>query len=97
MKKLSLLLISIFFCLLSAGNAMAVEPQTDVLDRNAVWTNNTDTNAKTDGTMSFGNENSTQVSTKSVKSKKMNGEVMEFDFIRETKSYDHSKDRGNSA
>jgi len=84
MKKLSLLLIAIFFSLLSVGNAMAEEPQRSILDRNAVWTN------KSGATSDSGK--SGYVSVKNVKPGHMNGKPMKFDFIKETRSYDHAKD-----
>jgi hypothetical protein len=82
MKKLSLLLIAMLFCLLSVGNAMAEEPKTSVLDRNAVWTNKTK--------IIPSNRSSGNVLKSDIKSWHSNGKGMEFDFIRETKSYDHA-------
>ncbi len=86
MKKLSLWLIAISFCLLSAGTALAEEPKTDVLDRNAVWTNKSGIDEATYSN----NGSSRQVSVKKIEPGHMNGKAMEFDFIRETKSYDHA-------
>jgi hypothetical protein len=39
MKKLSTLLIAISFCILSAGNVLANNPQVNRIDRHTVWTN----------------------------------------------------------
>ncbi len=73
---------------------MAEEPNTSVLDRNAVWTNKAN---PIGGMTDSSSGSSSQVSAKNVNSGSMNGETANFDFIRETKTYDHAKDKGRSA
>lgn len=97
MKKLSVLLIAMFFCLLSMGTAMAEMPQTSVLDRNAVWTNwihKSGDFSEPDKAEGFASGKAIQISTNNDRSDQDQG--MNFDFIRETKSYDYDKDSGLS-
>ncbi len=71
------------------------------IDRHAVWTMWFDQK----GDRLSGNPGVTgsspgverKISTRTMVNPQMEGVVLEFDFIRETKTYDHSKDRGDSA
>ncbi len=100
MKKLSVLLVAIFFSLLSVGNALAAQPEMSNLDRNAVWTNwawNSSHRQTDEGMMRSGKGLAQNVSTKDFKPQYKPGEVAEFDFVRETKYYDYKFDRDKSS
>ncbi len=84
MKKLLFLLIATsLFIGISATNSFAGDPAPtpviESLDRHAVWTNSS--------TVGQGNADS-----KTTKMTSDNGKANPFSFIRETKSYDYSKD-----
>jgi len=101
MKKLSALLIAISFCILSAGNVLANDSQVNVVDRHGVWTNWFDENGNripdTIARMHADRIKPERASTGSGNEGKMDANSKQFDFIQETKTYDYSKDRGNSA
>lgn len=101
MKKLSLLLIAIFFSFMSVGNAVAEKPEINNLDRNAVWTNwvghPSHDASQHDAMMNAGEGTAQKVSTKNFTPQYREGEIVEFDFVRETKYYDYSMERGKSS
>jgi hypothetical protein len=98
MKKLSVMLIAISFYLFSTGSALANKPEIDDLERHANWSKIYDdkkqtdvTNSKTDSKGS----NPMKPSMKSAFSGQGKSEGADFDFIRETTTYDHSKDKSS--
>ena len=96
MKKWSVLLIAIFFCVLSIGSALANEP--NILDRHAVWSKSVDEGNRipeNTGAMDSSRSTTRRVSTETVKGG-MREKTVEFDFIRETQFYDYAKDQGKS-
>jgi len=96
MKKLSVLLIAILFCVLSAGSSLADEPST--LDRHAVWSKWGDDDnhiLESTGAMDSSRGTTRRVSTEAVEDE-MREKTVEFDFIRETQSYDYAKDQNKS-
>lgn len=105
MKKLSMFLLAISFCILSAGNVLANDSQVNVVDRYGVWTNWFDENGnRLPDTIAEMHENrmkpertSTDTSTKAELAGGMGSKTKKFDFIQETKFYDYTKDSGNSA
>jgi len=98
MKKLSvLLLLAISFCILSAGNVFANESQVDPIDRHSVWSSWFDDKGNripdTIDKMKSDSRTMEKASTKTVNSSNTTGE--RFDFVKETKTYDHAKDGGS--
>lgn len=100
MKKLSTLLIAISFCILSAGNVLANNPQVNRIDRHAVWTNWFDENGNrlpsTIEKMKSERESSQFAYTEKGGNRGMKSKTKIFDFIQETKYYDHAKDKDSS-
>lgn len=100
MKKLSAILIAISFCILSAGNVLANESKVDPIDRHSAWSNWFDEkgNRVPDTIEKMKSERKTnqRVSAETNKDEGMNEHGEKFDFIRETKSYDHARDKGQS-
>lgn len=100
MKKLSALLIAISFCILSAGNVLANESQVDPIDRHSVWSNWFDEKGNrlpdTIDKMKSGRETPQKVSTEANMATGRDKKSGSFNFIQETKSYDHSRDKGQS-
>ena len=92
---------AVSFIVISAGNVLANEPTIDTLNRHAVWSNWFDSagdrliQAPAEGEQDAGLER--KVSMEPMDKVEMNGEVKEFDFIRETEYYDYSQDHRDSA
>ncbi|MFQ5481625.1 MAG: hypothetical protein ACE5ER_02605 [Nitrospinaceae bacterium] len=101
MKKLMVLMIAISFCIFSAGNALADEPAISSLDQHAVWSKWFDHAGnrlpENPGVMDSASAKAPTVQTQTTAQSNRTAGLAEFDFIHETKSYDYSKDRGNSA
>lgn len=101
MKKMIALMIAMSFCAVSGGSALAGEPVTNSLDNHAVWSNWFDASGhRISGTL--GATDSTtgveqKISTQSLSKRDVKGKSAKFGFIRETKKYDYTKDRGHSA
>ena len=100
MKKLMVMMIAISFLVIGSGSALADEPATEDRDRHSVWTNWYGEDGKripgVPEHMDSPSEMDRKVSTDSGENGKMTGEPGKFDFIRETQTYDYSKDRGNA-
>lgn len=100
MKKLMALMIVMSFFVVSSGSALADEPATIPMDRHAVWTKWFDENGnRLPGKLSVMGSTpgvELKISTPDLNKSKMKGKVAKFNFIRETKTYDYAKDRGNS-
>ncbi len=102
MKKLSVLSIALFFCVLCFGTAFADEVKVHKLDRHAVWTAlplEKQWQTTTDNMTYRGvDENRTRnISTEEATPNNMASFTMKFDFIQETKSYDYDKDHGKAS
>jgi len=97
MKKA--LFFAMTLCILSAGNVLAQGSKSNPLDRNAVWTNHTQSMHQRviQDQSDSKNLQSRKSSKRSTETMKVDKKHKKFDFIRETKSYDYSKDKGNSA
>ncbi len=98
MKKLIVLMIAITFCIVGSGVAWADEPATSALDRHAVWTKWIDEDNKPEKpiVMDTPREKGSVSTQHSVKADTSGGKA-DFDFVRETKRYDYSMDRGGAA
>lgn len=85
MQRLSIFLIALSFCLLTASNALADELQTDNLGRNTPWSSWFDNEgnriSETHGLISSGLGKAQQILTRT------NEGTLEFDWLRETSNY----------
>ncbi|QPJ63570.1 MAG: hypothetical protein G3M70_17480 [Candidatus Nitronauta litoralis] len=102
MKKLSVLSIALFFCVLSLGTAFADEVKVNMLDRHAVWTAPSVEEqwrgpADNLTSMGSGEGRTRNISTEEAAPDEMEGFTRHFDFIQETKSYDYDHDRGKAS
>ncbi len=100
MRKQMSLLIAISFFLMSVGSALASEPIHEPWQRHAVWTNDYGQQDIGDGTTwSPGSADKTMgVSpTSDSDSMEMKSKDSRFDFVQETKFYDFSKEKEDSA
>lgn len=101
MKKLMVILIALSFFAIGSGSALADEPETSNWDEHAVWSKWYDQDGnrlpQNPDLMGSNSASERKVSTKTPAKLSRVGEAAEFDFIRETKTYDYSKDRGDSA
>ena len=101
MKKLTACFIASCFLLVGAGAAWADDPVVHPLDRHAVWTK-----GKTQGAQSKAREMKPGMTGQDAPRSVSTGDGMErgtppaeprFDFVEETKTYDHAQDSGDSA
>ncbi len=101
MKKLVVLMIAAAFCVVGSGVALADEPAPLEWDRHAVWTkwSEEDGNRSPDkpGTMETPSGAKENVTIHTTSNMDRTDFVSGFDFIRETKEYDYSREKGNSA
>ena len=101
MARKSIILFTLFFGLLSISVSFANEPKMDVLSRYSAWSNwfdetgkripqqvGDETNKNATGSNVNISSNPEKMETEGIKRK--------FDFIRETQSYDYSKDMKKS-
>lgn len=101
MKKLMVLMIAIFTFAIASSGALADEPANSALDRHSVWKSFIDERtpppAEPSEFMGSSPASGQMATPESESEKGKTGESPVFDFIRETDSYDYSRDRDNSA
>lgn len=99
MKKLMGLMVVMGLFVINSGSALATEPVPGNWDSRSVWSEWFDNNgsriSEQPGAMETTGGMERKVSTGTSGGSEMKGEAREFDFIRETKTYDYTKDRGN--
>ncbi len=95
MNKLFACLIVLSFLFVGAASSFANQPSS--AERHAVWSNWSDEKGERIhdkwNTMDSERKGPQPVPTRTVDKGEMEGKAPSFDFINETKTYDHSKDR----
>ncbi len=100
-QLLSLLVVMSMFLVLGAGNASADEPKWDNYSPHTVWGDWFDKEggriSENFGAMDENQDTARTVSTESMDKGDLSTDTKEFDFLRETQTYDHSKDQVNAS
>ncbi len=101
MKKLMIIPIAMFTCAVFSGSALADEPTPSALDRHAVWSGildkRGDTPTESHGFMGVKPGQDNKSARETMSKSDMTGAPADFNFIRETETYDYAKDRDGSA
>ncbi len=85
--------IAISLCFTFAGSALASDPQPVNIDRHSVWTNWIKEDPMYKPTPTYSHNGNGEHS----KTETMNDKVKEFDFLKETSSYDYEKETNKSS